>query len=253
MKKIRLLLTTVALALTAVPASAALIVDMQFNDVVGTNVSQAVSVPPLATAADSNLWATDGSGKAVYANSVSGNFRNRDFASDYTTGTLTLTFSITDFSFTDTTTKGAAAGFGFQSSTNTMVTEMRLNQVTNGQARPQSVDPTNATTYSAPSPTIGLSKTGVNYLFQSIVNLDADTYLTQYNFGGGWVAMQSGTYNGDIGGIRIASQGPNAATADPYSISFDYVTVDVIPEPTTIAMLVGGLGGLALLRRRRRS
>ena len=66
-----------------------------------------------------------------------------------------------------------------------------------------------------------------------------------------------------ISGLSIADSGDFGASANGYTAGFydgsylfisgDNIDVDVVPEPSTYALLLGGLTVLAWLRRRRSS
>jgi hypothetical protein len=100
------------------------------------------------------------------------------------------------------------------------------------------------------SASIGAYVPGQSDHFELAVDLDSDTYRLRLN--GALKVASSPLLAGFVNGIAFSSPG-RFFTKDPAALAVDNIKVEVVPEPSTILTLGGGILGLASTRRRKTS
>jgi hypothetical protein len=272
MKKI--LTTTLTLVALTLAASAASVYDVQFNDASGValgDVDVATGGGFNNGAPPDNFGSTDGSGNMVW-NALNGADGTSFATLDQTAGpyNISSTFNleynirISNFVFDATTTDNNSILFELRDGSKLAYVNLRTSNGGNGVqivAKGYTQSEINGGTLydSGIAGTNNMTHAGWDLLdIKWTVNLSANTYDVAYRtkatdafttiisdetFGFGVDANFV-----DVDKLRLGMKNSFAAGD---SISLDYVTVvTAVPEPSSTALL--GLGGLALILRRRR-
>lgn len=258
----RLTLTALIATLTTSVASATVLFQWDFNDNASTALtatSQSVS-PNTSFATTITGVTTDGSGN-LNVNNAAGS--NNSFlgssgvatALNFTTGTYALDVKISSWQFT-TNLAGSLGGTGaglyigfLDDNASTVTTD--LNITSNGsnmlvQSRAQTVNSNTSASNFALS--------GSNLLIRLLVDADANTSSLLYstNNGVSFTSITSAVSYGarEANYFRFRSSANWSGATD--GLLIDSITITSIPEPSSAAMLAGGLVlGMVAMRRRR--
>jgi len=85
----------------------------------------------------------------------------------------------------------------------------------------------------------------------SVANTQGDSISTSFNVADYFLTWSGGDnyFNGPYSGTRVELSGTAGVAGITHQ--FDDLKIDVVPEPGTIAAIVSGLAGLALIRRKK--
>ena len=272
-------LTTALILGLAASASAALYEDFQFRDDAGTQLSDTTNTGTDGGAswngniADSGTTqgAVDNAGNFVVGyNAAAGSAAiTKDYSKKVvlgtalTSGSFVFEYRLDSWDLEATATANGTAennqGITFKLKDNNGKTVNLLSAITKKndkfKARHSSNNPITAT---AKQKTFDLA--GSDLVVRVEGNLDTGAFTTSYNYAGGGFTdlITDGAGLTSIKEIVLSVEGDadgNASTAtNPWEsndfIAIDYVTLDVVPEPSSTALL--GLGAIALLFRRKK-
>ena len=247
MKKTLFVMTIVLMS--TFPVSATL-VDYQFDDDLGTDWQSVAQ-----TGTDPGQWnfnlaeaQTDGLGNAHFTGITKDWTRRHVLGSTLTSGIVTLEYNLSNWDIADSEL-GSGLNFGFDSGV-----KIRVDVQTDAQLRRNLRIQSSGSEYTTKviygvADRDGAGK-GWELALRAVVDLDNGTYSTMWKRSyetEWWYLTTDGTSAGPISEIRLNVEGTTPWAAGDF-IDVDYVTLDVIPEPATLALL--GLGGLLSLRRK---
>lgn len=249
MKKTLLALAcTTALALSA---SAVVLVDYQFNDAGGTSLSGAYNAGVIGSFTNniSSVY-VNGAGSATIMG-VTSNAHNTariPFVAPISSGIVTVETMVNGWSFTG----DPAFARAYQVTVNSDALKLKFEE----QAGTKTVRPRSlmADEKYQEKGLAGLSEPNGTLILRSIIDLDAGSYSSSYNYNGaGFVDFTTaGTWtNGPIENIGfglVASSDWDASD----TLNVDYLTVEAIPEPNSVAFIgVAAMATLALRNKKK--
>jgi len=235
----------------ATGASAAMVTDYQFNDVAGTALQSLVN-----GGSDANTFSwnngdvtTDGAGSLVVTNK---SYLGHDlYSSSIASGVVTYEIGISSWDFTVYSSTNAniePAMFEIGASGGTHTDRIRLgfkiDAGGNVVIRSDGV-------YLESN--IGLPAASTDGIrFRQVVDLDTDTYAIsyqRYSDGATWTDWNNGAWGrGDITGIKMMQ--PEGTWSAGDQVSYDYLTIDAIPEPATLWLIAFCGVAIGFIRRK---
>jgi|GEM_PF-3384651 hypothetical protein len=256
-----------ALFIFALPANGAVVELFNFSDAAGTGLANTANTGTVGTAWNFNVngqpgeAATDGNGILwIGANATAGSStissdytRKVTFATTITDGDFMFEYRLASWNLDDTGALNAAhdqEGITIRLNTGagdslSLITALNATSA-NVRARHSGAGLVTAT---AGQTNIGF--TGSDLVVRVSGNLTTGAFTTSYNPGGAGFTniITDGAGLVDIKEIVMFIEGGTAGWSSTDSAGIDYISLTAIPEPS--AALLGGLGLLALLRRRR--
>ena len=239
-----MMITLAALALIAGSASATLIVDIQFDDAVGTTLSGVANAGTdvASFAADLDSGATDGAGNWHADGSVASILTKNLNMADISTGIVTLNFGVSALQLANS---ADVSGVSVQLDTLSgsdwkFKIEKRAGFISFVSVNPE------ATARNTDS-TISTDGSAGPIDMEATFNLDTGAWSSGYTYDSVYTELNSGLANtwGALTVLKFGGDNNPTFAAGDY-IDTDYITLDhVIPEPATIGML--GLGAVATL------
>ena len=248
----KMMITLAALALIAGSASAALVVDVQFNDAAGTLLSGVANAGTdgASFTADLDSGATDGLGNWHADGSVdSAAIKNLNMA-DISTGIVTLKFGVSALQLANSAN---VSGATVQLDTLTDNDWKFKIEEKDGFVRFVSTNPEGASQYTVS--TISTDGSAGPIDMEATFNLDTGAWSSGYTYDSVYTQLNSGAANtwGALTILKFGGDNSPVFAAGDY-IDTDYITIDhVIPEPATLGLF--GLGAVAtlLIRRSKRA
>ncbi|MFC4992162.1 PEP-CTERM sorting domain-containing protein [Rubritalea tangerina] len=250
-----------------IQAATSVLEDFQFADSTGTGLKNTANAGTAGTAWNFNLGGEPGQAAthngllSVGFNTNAGSSavttdytRKLTFATALTSGQYTFEYRLNDWDLQATASANSAAS-NQQGFTLKLKGTGEINLVTaitsnNGNMRARHSGSAGATA-TADQSNIGLNASDLVVRVEG--NLDTGTFYTSYNLGGtGFnTVISDGAGVTQIDEILLNVEGSSAWSTNDY-INIDYLTLTTtaVPEPSTTSLL--GLGGLALILRRRK-
>ena len=264
------LITPAIMVAIAVSASAATTVDFQFGDATGTGLQDTVNSGDNGATWNFNIrndpgtgtrteGATDGGALSIGHDTTAGSSpittdytRKADFASTLTSGTYVLEYSLENWNIQNTATANGATNNAQGITIKLVGTGGTINLATalnSSNSNTRARHSLSGLTGTAAQTNIGNS--GSDLIVRIAGNLNTGAFTTSVKEGiAAWnPIITNGAGMTDISSIYLTIEG-GVAWADNDHMDVDYITLDVVPEPSSTALL--GLGGLALMLRRRR-
>jgi hypothetical protein len=250
MKKIITL--SLATAMLAIAGQAQPLVVFDFDsDSVGTLLTDAAdSVGSSSFSGTSTGVTVDANNDIVFGFSTSNYFGNAALPATYSTQTLELAFTVTGYDISAGDAGGAVAGFGLRNiGATTDLFAYRIIKTSGTVKLQHRIGTTNTNLVDFGN----TADTFTTLDARAVVDLAANTVDFYWSIDGGAESSSLGVAVADldIDGLRAVSNlvTPNMGSGD--FVSFDDVSVTLVPEPSTYALL-GGMFALALVIYRRR-